>query len=110
MRFLINMHPSKNYQSQRKNSQKNPWITTGILNSIKNKNRLYRKVIRAKDPVRITNLRNKFKLYRNKLDKILKASKSMHYQKYFETNRLNLRKTWDGIREVINIRKKKGKQ
>ena len=32
----------------------------------------------------------------------------MHYQKYFETNTLNLRKTWEGIREVINIRKKKG--
>ena len=31
----------------------------------------------------------------------------MHYQKYFETDKLNLRKTWDGIREVINIRKKK---
>ena len=31
----------------------------------------------------------------------------MHYQKYFETNKFNLRKTWEGIREVINIRKKK---
>ena len=28
--------------------------------------------------------------------------------KYFETNKLNLRKTWEGIRDVINIRKKKG--
>ena len=32
----------------------------------------------------------------------------MHYQKYFATNKLNLRKTWEGIREVINIRKEKG--
>ena len=32
----------------------------------------------------------------------------MHYQKYFETNKLNLHKIWEGIREVINIRKKKG--
>ena len=101
------MHLSKNYQSKRKNSQKQPWITTGILNSSKNKNRLYRKVIRTKDLVRITNLRNKCKLYRNKLDKILKASKSMHYQEHFETNKLNVRKTWEGIREVINIKKKK---
>ena len=65
-------------------------------------------MIRAKDPVRITSFRNKFKLYRNNLDKILKASKSMHHQKYFETNKPNLRKTRDGIREVINITKKKG--
>ena len=57
--------------------------------------------------MRVTNLHNKFKLYRKKLDKILKASKSMHYQKYSERNKLNLCKNWEGIREVINIRKKK---
>ena len=32
----------------------------------------------------------------------------MHYQKFFEANKLNLRKTLEGIREVINIRKTKG--
>ena len=74
----------KKLSNQDKKLSKKPWITTGILNSIKNKNRLYRKVIRAKDPERIRNLCNKFKLYQNKLDKILKVSKSMHYQKYFE--------------------------
>ena len=106
---ILDKHaPFKKLSIQDEKLSKKPWITTGILNSIKNKNRLYRKVIRAKDPERIRNLRNKFKLYRNKLDKILKASKSMHYQKYFETNKLNLCKTWEGIREVINIRKKKG--
>ena len=31
----------------------------------------------------------------------------MHYQKFLETNKLNLRKTWEGIREVINIKKTK---
>ena len=100
--------PFKKLSIQEEKLSKKPWITAGVLNSNKNKNRLYRKVIREKDPERITNLCNKFKLYRNKLDKILKASKSMHHQKYFETNKVNLRKTWDGIREVINIRIKKG--
>ena len=32
----------------------------------------------------------------------------MHYQKFFEGNKLNLRKTWEGISEVINIKKTKG--
>ena len=32
----------------------------------------------------------------------------MHYQKYFEKNKFNLRITWEGIIQVINIRKKKG--
>lgn len=32
----------------------------------------------------------------------------MHYQKLFEGNKLNLRKSWEGIREVINIKKTEG--
>ena len=52
-----------------------------------------RKVIRAKDTAKKTNLENKYRLYENQLDKTLKASKSIHYQKSFEVNKLNLRRT-----------------
>ena len=31
----------------------------------------------------------------------------MHYQKFFQTNKLNLRKTCEGIREIINIKQTK---
>ena len=31
----------------------------------------------------------------------------MHYQKFFETNKLNLQKIWEGIREIINIKQTK---
>ena len=32
----------------------------------------------------------------------------MKYQNSFEINKLNLRKTWEGIREIINIKQTKG--
>ena len=32
----------------------------------------------------------------------------MQYQKFFEINKLNLRKTWEGIREIINRKQTKG--
>ena len=101
---ILDKHtPYQDLSIQEVKLSKKTWITTGILNSIKNKNRIHRKVIRAKDPVRKTENR----LYKNQLDKILKESKSMHCQKFFEANKLNLRKTWDGIREVIIIKKNK---
>ena len=46
--------------------------TKGILNSINNKIRLYRKYIHAKDPNRKINLQNDFKSYSNLFDKINK--------------------------------------
>ena len=48
---ILDKHaPFKNLSIQDEKLSKKPWITTGKLNSIKNKNRLYRKIIRAKDP------------------------------------------------------------
>ena len=83
--------------------RKKPWITPGTLTSIKNKNKLYRKYIRVKDPNRKNILHNEFKKHRNQIDKILKSSKALHYQRFFENNKLNLYKTWAGIKEIINV-------
>ena len=106
---ILDKHaPYKKLSIQEVKFSKEHWITTGILNSIKNENRIHRKVIRAKDPVRKTDLEKKYRLYKKQLNKTLKASKSMYYQKFFEVNKLNLQKTWEEIREVINIKKAKG--
>ena len=104
---IIDKHlPLRKLTIQEKKLSQKPWITIGILNSIKNKNRKYRKYQRAQDATRKHDLHNEFKTYLNKLDKVLKSSKSKHYQKFFEANKANLRKTWEGIREVISIKKR----
>ena len=57
---------------EKKLSQK-PWITTGIVNPIKNKNRKYRKCFIGKDAGRKESLHKEFKSCCKKLDKIIKA-------------------------------------
>ena len=74
-----------------------------LITSITNKNKLYRKYIRAKDPSRKNILHNEFKKHRNQVDKILKSSKALHYQRFFENNKLNLYKIWAGIKEIKNV-------
>ena len=84
-----------------------PWITQGILKSIAVKNRLYRKMRRMKDITRKTELEETVRYYKNNIVKITRTSKANHYNNFFKENKLNLLKTWDGIREIINIKKKK---
>ena len=49
---ILDKHaPYKKLSIQEVKLSYKPWIITGILNSIKNKNRIHRKVIRAKDSV-----------------------------------------------------------
>ena len=55
-------------------------------------------------------LNNEFKKYRNQIGKILKSSKALHYQKFFENKKLNLCKTWAGIKEIVLIISDKQKQ
>ena len=44
------------------------------------------------------------KYYRNNLNKLTRSSKTNHYNKFFENNRSNLKKIWDGIKEIIDAK------
>ena len=87
-----------------------PWLTKGILTSIKAKNRLYRKFSPSKDEAIKTDLHNKFKNYRKHLNKITRLSKANYYRNFFEENKKNMLKTWNGIKQIINIDKKSTKR
>ena len=73
---------------------------------IKAKDRLYRKFSRSKDKAIKTDLHDKFKNYRNHLSKITRLCKSCNCRNFFEENKKNMLKTWNGIKQVINIDKK----
>ena len=61
---------------------------------------------RTKDLTKCKIIEQEFKTYKNNLLKLTRASKFNHYNNYFQENRLNLFKTWEGIRNIINITKK----
>ena len=71
------------------------WITSSLRKSIKIKNALFR----AGDTVKYT-------LYRNKISSLTRLSKKLYYHAYFEENLNNMKKTWEGINNLINPNKK----
>ena len=84
--------------------QTKPWITSGILNSIKRRDKLLRKSIEAKDAIRKEALRTEYKTLRNRITYTISMSKKNHFHQFFAENCDNIRKTWTGIKSVINIR------
>ena len=60
----------------------------------------------AKDPINKDELANKVKNHRSTTLKLTRKNKANHFNKYFDDNKLNIFKTWEGIREIINISKK----
>ena len=76
-----------------------PWITKGILNSIRKKNHFY------SSGENETN-----KLYRNKISTLTRSSKKLYFYNFFSNNLNNIKKTWEGINNLINRRSNKNVQ
>ena len=80
-----------------------PWITNGILTSIKGRDKLLRQCIKMKDSLRKSSLQSEYKRVRNMIVELTKKSKQNYYNQYFSTNNSNLRKIWQGIKSIVNI-------
>ena len=96
---LVNKHaPLKPLSKKNLKKLRKPWITKGIRRSIKIKNSLYS----SGDLPR-------YKLYRNKISMLTRISKKTFFHKYFEENLTNIKKTWEGINDLLgrkqNVRK-----
>ena len=72
------------------------WLTSAIRQSIKTKNRLYKKYI--KKPI---SYGRAYKDYRNALTKVIKNSKNKYFLEKFENSKGNVKKTWENINKIL---------
>ena len=95
---LLEKHaPLKQIIKKEIKTKSKPWIKTGILTSIRNKNKIYNKFCKAKDQKQKDLLHQQFKNYRNILSNLTKKSKENYYKEYFQENKSNLIKVWKGM-------------
>ena len=80
-----------------------PWLSNGLLNSIKKKNKLYKKFLQNPTPQSVTF----YKTYKNKLNHSLRISKRLYYEKKLENCKSNNRATWKLLNEIICKKKAK---
>ena len=96
---IVNKHALFKSISRRKvKCFSKPWITTGIRKSIQTKNKLLSEGNSAT-----------YKLYRNKILTLTRLSKKLYFHNYFQGNTNNLKRTWQGINDLINRKTKNTK-
>ena len=81
------------------NSIRKPWLSNGLLKSVRTKHRLFAKM---KNNPHNVNYKLKYKKYRNILTKLLKSVKKRYYFNKFRWAQGNINKTWQVINEVLN--------
>lgn len=75
-----------------------PWLTFGLLKSIKNKNKLYNKYLRLRNP----NDKVIFRAYSNKLCHILKIAERRYYTNELQSAQSSMRDTWKILKSIIS--------
>ena len=69
----------------------NPWITTGLLNSIRHKNKLFKKMKLGLIP------QLEYNIYRNRTNALIKLTKRNYYLKLFSSYKNSTKKLWQAI-------------
>ena len=64
----------------------------------------------TKSPLKREELVNKVKTYKKYILSLTRKSKANHFNNFFQENKLNLFKTWEDIRKIINITTKESKE
>ena len=101
---IINKHaPLKKLNKKDFKLQAKPWITPGIIKSIKRRDKLLRLYIKTEGN-RKEEIHIEYKIIRNKIIDLIRKSKKNHFKNLFIENANNAKKTWASIRSIINIK------
>ena len=100
--------PIKKVKFQKYKHKASPWITSGILKSIKHRDKLYGilKTIHP-DTLLYTSQKCNLTTYNRILNKLIRNAKKSYYYRIFEKHKNDMKKTWDTIKSLLNANKHK---
>ena len=91
------MHLTLLYLKRLQNKGKKPWITSGILKSIKYKNKLFGKFIKFQEKFWY----EKYKYPLHVINKLISKSKKSYFRKSVQENHSKSKIIWTKINEII---------
>ena len=104
--IIDNYYPNKKLTKKEFKQTTKPWITAGILNSINRKDKLFRKYMNCKSATVKATLNIEYKALKNRITSLIHFSKKDYYTKYFNQYSNNIKKIWEAIKGIINIKTK----
>ena len=103
LKSIVNKHaPLKQVSRSKQKQLLKPWISKGMLKSIKTKHAMYKTHYLSNDPVKI----GEFKNYSNRLNYLKNINKKAYFCKKFDLCKNNLKATWNIIGNLIKRKTK----
>lgn len=100
--------PLRNVKFDKRKHKNSEWITDAIMNSIKQRNKLYKNLKNTeKDDPRYTNLDEQLKNFNKILKRSINLAKKHYYSNLFSKFQNDIKKTWRNINILLNRDKTK---
>ena len=99
---LVNKHMPLRKVTRKEQTYMKPWINQYLLRKIEKKNKIYRKFLKTKR----SDYKEEAKRLNNEITSTTRRNKKEYYAKYFADHKNDLKKVWQGIKEIINIKHK----
>ena len=89
--------PLKKLTKKQIKTMSKPWISQGILTSIKKRDQLFKLFIKSKNPIEKSTIEKQYKQYRNLIVCLCRRSKKNYFSHYFKEHSKNIQKIWQGV-------------
>ena len=100
---LVNTHlPQKTVRFKKQKHFIQPWMTSGLLKSMKTKEKLYISTLKFRNSVHINEKLSKYKSYLHVYNKTIKLAKNIHWKNTFANAKSDIKQTWNNIRYILN--------
>ena len=100
------MAPVKKMTQKEVGLQQRPWINRTILACMFERDKLHKIFFKETNPILRLEMHQIYKTKRNLVTSQLRNSKKEYFNAFFEENQSNIKETWKGIRNLINVSKK----
>ena len=105
-KLLDEMAPVKKMTRKEIGLKERPWINHIILAAMFERDKLHKDFLDEKNPILRLEKHQFYKTKRNLVTSQLRKAKREYFNSFFEENQNNVKETWKGIRNLINVSKK----
>ena len=97
-----NACPKKRVEIKNDKKSDKPWFTKGLRNACKKKQHLYKAYLCKRTEMS----EKRYKIYKNKLTKVLRCEEKRYYDRLLMANKGDMQKTWNVLKKIIGKKSK----
>ena len=97
------MAPFRTLTKKEQHLAQRPWINSDILEKINERDKIHKTFLKTVEQPKRSEIFDLYKLKRNEVVSLIRKSKKSYFENFFEENKTDIKKVWQGIKNYVTI-------